>query len=175
MAHYVICSKCGKRFNRDIIQAVKSGGRRYAHQSCFPEGEIVPLPQTDPELKELMDCIKEIYKDDANYALIKKQIKQYQEENNYTLSGIKKSLIYFYKVKGNSIEKSGGGIGIVPFIYKDAYTYYYNLFIAQSQNQNKNLQQITSKVKEIIIKPPKIKEKKRFFNLGDDDEVENEQ
>jgi len=172
MAHYVICSKCGKRFDRDKIQAVKSGGRRYAHQTCFPEGELVPLPQADPELTELMDCIKEIYKDNANYALIKKQIKQYQEKYNYTLSGIQKSLVYFYKIKGNSIDKSGGGIGIVPFVYRDAYNYYYSLFVAQSQNENKNLQQITSKIKEIIIKPPKIKKKIRFFDLGEEDNEE---
>ena len=173
MAHYVICSICGKRFDRDKIQAVKSGARRYAHQSCKPDGELVPLPQVDPDLINLMDCIKEIYGDKANYALIKKQIKQYQEENNYSLSGIQKSLIYFYKVKGNSLDKSGGGIGIVPFVYKDAYNYYYSLFVAQSQNENKNLQQITSKIKEIIIKPPKIKKKIRLFNLGED-EVDDE-
>lgn len=172
MAHYVICSVCGQRFDRDKIQAVKSGARRYAHQSCKPDGEIVPLPQVDSEYTDLMECIKEIYKDEVNYALVKKQIKQYQEEYNYTLSGIKKSLIYFYKVKGNPIDKSKGGIGIVPFVYKDAYNYYYSLFVAQSQNENKNLQQITSKIKEIIIKPPKIKKKIRFFDLGEEEDKE---
>ena len=172
MAHYVICSVCGKRFDRDKIQAVKSGARRYAHQSCKPDGEIVPLPQIDQDYTDLMECIKEIYKDEVNYALVKKQIKQYQEEYNYTLSGIKKSLIYFYKVKGNPIDKSKGGIGIVPFVYKDAYNYYYSLFVAQSQNENKNLQQITSKIKEIIIKPPKIKKKIRLFNLGEEEDEE---
>jgi hypothetical protein len=172
MAHYVICSVCGQRFDRDKIQAVKSGARRYAHYSCKPDGEIVPLPQVDSEYADLMECIKEIYKDEINYALVKKQIKQYQEEYNYTLSGIKKSLIYFYKVKGNPIDKSKGGIGIVPFVYKDAYNYYYSLFVAQSQNENKNLQQITSKIKEIIIKPPKIKKKIRLFNLGEEEDEE---
>ena len=39
MAHMVICTVCGKRFDRDKIQAVKSGARRYAHQSCMPDGE----------------------------------------------------------------------------------------------------------------------------------------
>ena len=78
------------------------------------------------------------------------------------------------EVKGNPIDKSKGGIGIVPFVYKDAYNYYYSLFVAQSQNENKNLQQITSKIKEIIIKPPKVKKKIRFFDLGEDEEVDDE-
>lgn len=165
MAHYVICSVCGQRFDRDKIQAVKSGARRYAHQTCKPDGEIVPLPQVDQDYTDLMNCIKEIYKDEINYALVKKQIKQYQEEYNYTLSGIKKSLMYFYKVKGNAIDKSKGGIGIVPFVYKDAYNYFYGLFIAQQANKNKVLQ---TEVKEISIKPPKPKgTKKKFFDLGD--------
>ena len=53
MAHYVICSICGKRFDRDKVQAVKSSARRYAHQSCCPQGEIVPLPQVDEDLQKL--------------------------------------------------------------------------------------------------------------------------
>ena len=173
--HMVKCPKCGQYFDANVIQSVKVGSRRYGHATCYPENtNFVPLPQIDQEYTDLMDCIKDIYKDGINYALVKKQIKQYQEEYNYTLSGIKKSLLYFYKVKGNPIDKSKGGIGIVPFVYKDAYNYYYSLFVAQSQNENKNLQQITSKIKEIIIKPPKIKKKIRLFNLGEDEEVNNE-
>lgn len=173
MAHYCICPKCNKKFNRDVVQAVKVSARRYGHATCYPDNkDFVPLPKADSEYTDLMECIKEIYKDEVNYALVKKQIKQYQEEYNYTLSGIKKSLIYFYKVKGNPIDKSKGGIGIVPFVYKDAYNYYYSLFVAQSQNENKNLQQITSKIKEIIIKPPKIKKKIRFFDLGEEEDEE---
>jgi hypothetical protein len=46
---------------------------------------------------------------------------------NYTYSGIHRSLEYFYEVKGNSLDKANGGIGIVPFVYQDAYNYYYSL------------------------------------------------
>ena len=45
-------------------------------------------------------------------ARIHKQIKQYIEENNYTYSGIHKSLTYFYEVKGNPVSKANGGIGM---------------------------------------------------------------
>lgn len=171
MSHYVICSKCGKRFDRDKIQAVKSGARRYAHYECDPSGEIVPLPEKDPDLTKLEDYIQKLLGNDYNKARVNKQIKTFQEEYNYSLSGILKSLVYFYEVKGNSKDKANGGIGIVPFVYKDAYNYYYDLFVAQQQNNFKDVIDMTSKVKEIVIPPPKVTIPKRFFNL-DDDEVD---
>ena len=172
MAHYVICSICGKRFNRDVHQAVKTGARRYAHIECKPDGEIVPLPERDPDLIKLEDYIQKLLGDDYNKARVNKQIKTFQEEYNYSLSGILKSLVYFYEVKGNSKDKANGGIGIVPFVYKDAYNYYYDLFVAQQQNNHKDILTMTSKVKEVVIPPPRIILPKRFFNL--DDEVDNE-
>lgn len=172
MAHYVICSVCGKRFDRDKIQAVKHGARRYSHYTCEPSGEIVPLPERDPDLVKLEDYIQKLLGDDYNKARVNKQIKTFQEEYNYSLSGILKSLVYFFEVKGNSTEKANGGIGIVPFVYKDAYNYYYDLFVAQQQNNHKDIVTMTSKVKEVVIPPPRIILPKRFFNL--DDEVDNE-
>ena len=170
MAHYVICSVCGKKFDRDVIQAVKTSARRYAHYTCKPEGELVPLPQKDPDLTKLEDYIQKLLGDDYNRARVNKQIRDYVDKDGYTYSGILKSLIYFYEVKGNSKDKANGGIGIVPFIYKDAYNYYYSLFVAQSQNQEKDIVAITSRVKEITIPVPKIIEKKRFFNVEVEDE-----
>ena len=179
MAHYCICSVCGVKFDRDRIQAVKSGGRRYAHYTCKPDGEIVPLPanQIDEDMVKLMDYIKKIYGDKANWALIKKQIKDYTTIDGYSTSGILKSLVYFYDVKKNnieaSVEKSNGGIGIVKYCYKDAYNYYYDLFIANNINKDKDIQEITSKVREITIKPPERPAQKRFFKFLDD-EVDDE-
>lgn len=53
----------------------------------------------------------------------------YIREYQYTYSGMLKALVYFYEVKGNNKNKANGGIGIIPFIYKDAYNYYYNLWM----------------------------------------------
>ena len=175
MAHNVKCSICGCTFDRDKIQAVKTGARRYAHATCDPNNkDLVPLltKEEDPDLTKLKEYINELYGREANWALINKQIKTYTTENKYSYSGILKSLVYFYKVKGNSIDKSNGGIGIVPFTYQAAYDYYYSLFVAQSQNQQKDVKGITSKVKEITIPLPQIRITKRFFNL--DDEVDDE-
>ena len=41
MAHIVKCAVCGNKFDRDKVQAVKVGARRYAHYSCCKEGELI--------------------------------------------------------------------------------------------------------------------------------------
>lgn len=171
MAHPVKCAVCGETFDRDKIQAVKYNGRRYAHQTCFPQGELVPLPikEIDADLEKLFAYTKQLLGEEYNHARVKKQIKDFKEEYGYSYSGMLKSLVYFYEVKGNSKDKANGGIGIVPFIYRDAYNYYLNLFLAQTANENKDIEAYTSKVREIIIKPPQAYIPKKLFNLDDEE------
>jgi hypothetical protein len=171
MAHMVKCTVCGESFDRDKIQAVKSGARRYAHYTCLPEGELVPLPNAvvDQDLVDLENYIKNLLGDDYNPARVKKQIKDYKTEYNYSYSGMLKALVWFYEVKGNSIEKANGGIGILPFVYQDAYNYYYSLYLAQLVNEEKDVNQYKTKVREIVIKSPSVAEKPiRLFDLGED-------
>lgn len=164
--HIVKCPKCGERFDTQVIQAVKVSARRYGHATCYPDlTDFVPLgPEADPDLIVLKEYITKLYGENARWQLINKQIKQYIKENKYSLSGILKSLVYFYEVKNNSIEKSNYSIGIVPYVYQDAYTYYYNLFMAQEANKNKFL---STQFKEITIRPPWIRgTKQQLFDLG---------
>lgn len=171
MAHMVKCTVCGESFDRDKVQAVKSGARRYAHYTCLPEGELVPLPNAvvDQDLVDLENYIKNLLGDDYNPARVKKQIKDYKNEYNYSYSGMLKALVWFYEIKGNSIEKANGGIGILPFVYQDAYNYYYSLYLAQLVNEEKDVNQYKTKVREIVIKSPRVAEKPiRLFDLGED-------
>ena len=172
MAHPIKCACCGVTFDRDKIQAVKYNGRRYAHQTCFPQGEIVPLPikEIDEGLVKLFDYTKQLLGEEYNHARVKKQVKDFKDEYGYSYSGMLKSLVYFYEVKGNSKDKANGGIGIVPFVYRDAYNYYFNLFLAKSANENKDITAYTSQTKEIVIKPPQAYIPKKLFNLDDEEE-----
>lgn len=172
MAHYVICSICKQRFDRDKVQAVKTGARRYAHHRCKPDGELVPLleQEIDEDLIALEDYIKKLLKEDFVNARVRKQIKDFQQQYGYSYSGMLKSLVYFYEVKGNSTEKANGGIGIVPFVYKDAYNYYYDLFLAKQQNKEKDVKTMTHKIKEITIKLPTVNIPKKLFDLDDEEE-----
>ena len=79
-------------------------------------------------------------------------------------------MVYFYEIKGNNIEKANGGIGIVPFIYKDAFNYYYALWQAQQQNHNKDISDYVPRVIEIRIPRPQRKIKKRdLFTFLDEE------
>ena len=167
--HEVKCAVCGVTFDTNLIQAVKYSGRRYAHASCCPDNkDFVPLgPESDPDLIKLKDYISQVYGDKANWSLITRQIKKFTTEQGYSYSGILKSLVFFYEVKHNNIEQSKGGIGIVPFVYNDAKNYYYAIWLAQQANNNKTL---TTKIKEFIIKPPKMRgTKNRLLEWEDED------
>ena len=169
--HKVKCTVCGEVFDRDKTQAVKTGARRYAHLRCCPNGEKVEMGSPiDSDLAQLEEYVKKLFKEDFVSAKIRGQIKKFKEEYGYSYSGILKSLVYFYEVKNNSLEKSGGGIGIVPFVYKDAYNYYLDLFLANQKNENKNIT-LSMKIKEVIIKTPEARQpRKKLFNLDDDEE-----
>lgn len=102
----------------------------------------------------------------------KKQINQFIKEYNYTYSGMLKALIYFYEIKGGDREAAHDGIGIIPFIYQDAYNYYYSLWLAKQKNEDKELSQYIPKTIEIKIPVPQREERKRkLFSFLDEDEV----
>lgn len=173
--HIVKCAICGKSFDASTVPFVKVNSKRYAHQSCQVERET-QLSQMEKDKKALEDYIMKLLNISYIDARIHKQIKQYIEENNYTYSGIHKSLTYFYEIKGNPIEKANGGIGIVPYIYQQAYRYYYSLWEAQQKNENKVMQEYIPVVKEIVIPIPerKIKKRKLFAFLDEEEEAYGE-
>ena len=105
---------------------------------------------------------------------VRKQLNQYVEEYNYTYSGMLKALIYFYEIKGNSVEKANGGVGIIPWIYKDAYNYYYNLWMIKQRNEDKNISLYVPQVQEVTIPIPKRKSyKRKLFSFLDEEESVN--
>lgn len=104
------------------------------------------------------------------------QIKKYlQDYPNYTYSGIRRTLQYFYEVKKNPIEKSNGGIGIVPWVYEDAKRYYYNQWLLSQKNSDKDIKKYIPKERKITIQPPKRQpRKKRVFMFLDREEIKND-
>ena len=130
MAHYVKCTVCGQKFNRDKIQAVKVGKNRYAHYKCKPDGEKIPLENPeDEDLTALKEYAKDLLKDDYNAVKVNAQIKKFRKEYDYTYSGMLKALKYWYEVRKNPVDVDRG-VGIIPYIYKNAYDYYYALYLS---------------------------------------------
>ena len=124
------------------------------------------------------EYIKKLLNISALTPKVNKQIQSYRTEYNYTYTGIHKSLTYFYEIKGNDASKANGGIGIVPYVYKQAQDYYFALWEAKQKNENKIevIQSYVPQVQEIRIKRPQLKPKRReLFTFLDEEEVKNEQ
>lgn len=172
MAHNVKCLYCGKTFDRDKVECVKVSARRYAEKTCVDAHEGSKTKE-QKDLESLEEYIMKLFNTTYITARVRKQITQ-MKEKSYSYSGMLKSLIYFYEVKGNSLEKANGGIGIVPFVYEDAYNYYYSLFVAQQKNEHKDLDSFTYEVREITISSPQRKPRKRSKFTFLDMEEENE-
>lgn len=163
----VICIYCKRPLNRKDENCAQVSNGKYAHKECV---EIESTRELT-EKEQLFKYIMQLFKEDYVSAKIQKQINEYISEYNYTYSGIQKALEYFYDIKGNSIEKSYGGIGIVPHIYKQAYNYHYNLWLAKQKNEDKIIEEYIPNVVEIRIKRPERKPKKRkLFSFLDNEE-----
>ena len=126
--HMVKCPICNQMFDANQEPYVMINSRRYAHLKCQQTAE------TQAEK-------------------VNRQIKQYVTEKNYSYSGILKTLKYWFEIKKGDIEKANGGIGIVPFIYNDAFDYWRG--ICEIKERNKEAQQVTIPVREVHITSPK--------------------
>lgn len=177
MAHYVTCSICKKRFDRDKYPSTLISPRRYAHSLCA--GNLTKEEeQNERDRQALENYIIQLFGLEHMDGRITLQIQKYMQDHpDYTYSGMRRSLQYFYEVKGNSIEKAqalGNTIGIIPWIYDQAKQYYYNQWLLSQKNADKDVQSYVPKVREIVIPPPKREpRKRRIFMFLDTEEAES--
>lgn len=168
--HKVKCKYCGVIFDRDKLPYKQISERRFAHYECWLAAENAKK-QEDLDKEDLEKYIMKLFNEQYVNAKIKKQISTFIEEYHYTYSGMKKALIYFYEVKKNDIAKANGGIGIIPYCYKQAYDYYYSLWLAQQKNENKNIHEYVPTVREVRIPVPQRNVRKRKLFAFLDEEV----
>ena len=172
MAHIVTCIYCKQKFDRDKLDFVQVSPRRYAHVECS-KAEEGKLSQEETDKQKFEQYVMKLLGESFINARVRKQMNQYIQDYNYTYSGMLKALIYFYEIKGNSIEKANGGIGIIPYVYNDAYNYYYALWCAQQKNADKDIVKYVPVIKEITIPIPKRNLKKRkLFSFLDKEEID---
>lgn len=174
--HNVKCVYCQRIFDRDKTAAILVGTRRYAHKECADKAEEQKV-KAEQDRIALEEYIKKLFKTDYVDPKIQKMIKNYIDNYQFTYSGILKALKYWYDIKRNSIEKSNGSIGIVPYIYEESKRYYYQIWAAQQLNMDKQYGAYIPRNIEITIEAPKRKTRRSHkFDFLDDDEVdENEQ
>ena len=164
----VKCLYCGETFDRNdpANEAVKIGSRRYAHKKCVDKQDQEKLKEDIDKDNFFLYC-KELFKDDYNFLIIKKQSEKFVKDYQYTYSGMLKALKWFYEIQKGDQEKKYNNIGIIPYIYQNAYKYYYDLFLAQKKNEETDYKIedkiITIESPRMWVSPPKL------FDLGEDD------
>lgn len=163
----VICAYCKKPLSKKDNDCIMIGNGKYVHADC----QELEQHREKTDREKLEEYIKELFQISYIEPRVKAQIKKYVEEFNYTYSGIQKALYYHYEIKGGDKSKANGGIGIVPFVYQNAYNYFYELWLAQQKNKDIQIELYQPQVKEIVIPRPQRKIKKRpLFTFLDEEE-----
>lgn len=162
----VICAYCKKSMSKKDENCVMIGNNKYVHKAC----QELENQREKTDKEKLEEYIKELFQISYIEPRIKAQIKKYVEEYNYTYSGMQKALYYYYEIKGGDKSKANGGIGIVPYVYQNAYNYFYELWLAQQKNKDVRIELYQPRVKEIVIPRPERKIKKRpLFTFLDEE------
>ena len=156
-------------FDRDKEPFKQISERRYAHLTCAIAAEN-EKSQAEKDKEDLENYIMNLLGEEFISPKVRKQISNYIETYDFTYSGMKKALVYFYEVKGNDKSKANGGIGIIPYVYRDAYNYYYTLWLANQKNEHKVITDYKPVVREVRIPPPQLKpRKRRLFSFFEED------
>lgn len=165
--HMVKCLYCGQMFDANAEPFVRPNARRYAHKDCAQNIENVKT-QEEKDREELEEYIKELFNVTTISTRVRKQIDAFKKENNYTYSGMRKTLKYFFDIRGNDIEKAHGGIGIIPYTYDEACTYWRGIWEIQQANKRVEIKEYNLPTREIHIVPPKrepMKHKRQLFTF----------
>lgn len=169
MAHIVTCYYCNERFDRDKEPFVQVSARRYCHKECAPKEKQVVVNKQEQDYNNLIEYIKKLYKVPAVLPSVVKQIKEFKQQYGFTYTGMRKTLYWYYELKNNSITKSNGQIGIIPYVYNQANDYFYRLYLAEIASQYQ-IDKLPPK-EYTIRSPEKMQEykPKKIFDLGEEE------
>ena len=143
MAHLVKCLYCGETFDADKEPFIKPRANRYAHEKCA-NGATAQQAAAANDIKkglvvdsekeaynELKDYLNTLFKGKINWPLAISKMQALRLQN-YTYSGMRKALQWWYEIKKNSPQDVKSPLGIIPYIYEDAYKYYEAIFSVYS-------------------------------------------
>lgn len=170
----VKCKYCGEYFDRNSEPFEAVGGRRYAHKTCA-EKYRQSMSKEELDYMELEKYIKKLFNKNVLTARIKKQIKDFKQEYNYSYSGMQKTLYWWFELKKNSLDKANDGIGIIPYVYQEAHDYFYRLYLAEMANKDVPDMIHKPKVEIIEIESPRVYVRPpKLFEFGEEGVKKNE-
>lgn len=154
----VKCVGCGIYFYKSEEENILIKNR-YWHKKCYEQHKHEE-EKSLKAIKELEDYICKLFNTDYVSARIQKQIKEMVNQYHFTYSGIHGTLKYWFEIKQNTLEKSNGGIGIVPYVYETASKYYETIFYAQQSNKDIDKTSFITNERIITIHSPNVRRSK---------------
>ena len=151
----VKCPYCNETFSREENPDCVHVGRRYYHKQCY---------DIKTENEEYHNKIHEYCKNKYGTKYAKSRIEQQIKElidDGRSMSGIYRTLVYWYDVNNGEVEKSHGSIRIVHYVYDDAMKYYQNKFKLQAQQAKLEKGCLDLGTETFYISPTPIKRPKR--------------
>ena len=167
-ANLVKCLICGELVDKTNPECIKATNTRYAHRHCL-EGHPEILEKT-----RFFDYLSHLFGSAYDHMSSSKLAEKYMKENpDWTWSGMHKAIWWYYEKRHGDKSKARGTIGILPYIYKTAYNYFLELFLAEQAARQLTEEQLEIKTKEIaIVEPTKItpKRKANIIEFEEDEE-----
>ncbi len=176
MPHLVTCRVCKEKFDAKPEEKgsfwVMPSKNFYYHTKCYEEFKgKATLNAEDADWVDLIyDYLARDLKVAYNYQMCEAQRKSYLKKNKLTNKGIFFALKYFYEVKHGDWARSGGGIGIVPFIYEDSCNYW----ITKESREHGIIERIGKQMQELherevvkVARTHKTRPKRGMYNLDD--------
>lgn len=143
------CRQCGKEINKDAAIQVKpriyvcSADCEQKYKAKNVQSSQKASKKCD-DLIELKSYINQLYNGNVNWGLVMRQIKSFKEEYGYTYAQQLWVLKYAYEVKDMCFESQG--IGIIPWLFKEARQFY-----SQLSSVRKSLDNIDNLCYDTII------------------------
>lgn len=104
----VKCVYCKSVMSKKDETCIIVGEGKYAHEACCLLEES--REKTDKE--KLDEYIQKLFGTNFVEPRIQKQIAKFVNDYNYTYSGIRKALQYFFEIKSGDVEKAHNSIGM---------------------------------------------------------------
>lgn len=176
----VHCRICGQAIDRNIerenIDWIMPSRNWFYHKGCYESWKQGTPKNDDGYIGFIYDFISRDLKVKYDFYMCEAQRRKFIAGNKMTNKGIFFTLKYFYEVKGGDWNKSHGGIGIVPFVYNEACTYWAN----REKNNKGLIEKIEQQMKEGRERKKKVihkkTPKKQFkIDLSVIEEMENDE
>lgn len=155
------CRLCNIEIDKKADDWIMPSKNWYYHKSCYDKWKKVQ-PEDDEKYVDLIyDFIAHDLKKSYDWWVCENQRKRFIKEQKMTNKGILFALKYFYEIKHGDWEKGHGGIGIVPFIYKDSCSYW----AARERRSEGTIAEIERQMREAAERQKvhiKKREKKRY-------------